>query len=160
MNFLCMHIVQKMIYWYKYINLKKLAPQIYCIIKISFSQQYASYCNISQTILPIYLLRKLDDILINWILRVTINWQPLLLNVLYYLTCNRFATPHLRLLIHWSWLQSLTRRRHDIRNSLGDETSCESSIPLAYSTLNVLVPNGQWVLAKTPLKFYAHLIYY
>ena len=45
-------------------------------------------------------------------------------------------------------------------NSLGDETSSESSTPLTYSTLNVLAPNGQWFLRKTPLKFYAHLTYY
>ena len=45
-------------------------------------------------------------------------------------------------------------------NSFGDETSYESSIPLTYSTLNVLAPNGQWVLRKTPLKFYTQLIYY
>ena len=57
-------------------------------------------------------------------------------------------------------LLKLTRRRHDIGNSLGDETSCESSTSLTYSTLNVLAPNGQWVLRKMPLKFYAHLIYY
>ena len=37
----------------------------------------------------------------------------------------------------------LTRRRHDMENSLGDETSCEISTPLTYSTLNVLAPNGQ-----------------
>ena len=37
----------------------------------------------------------------------------------------------------------LTRRRHDMGNSLGDKTSCESSTPLTYSTLNVLAPNGQ-----------------
>ena len=45
-------------------------------------------------------------------------------------------------------------------NSLGDKTSRESSTPLTYSTLNVLVPNGQWVLRKTPLKFYTQFIYY
>ena len=38
---------------------------------------------------------------------------------------------------------TLTRRRHDMGNSLGDETSCESSTPLTYSVLNVLAPNGQ-----------------
>ena len=38
---------------------------------------------------------------------------------------------------------TLTRRRHDMGNSLGDETSCKSSTPLTYSTLNVLAPNGQ-----------------
>ena len=48
----------------------------------------------------------------------------------------------------------LTRRRHDMGNLPGDETSCESSTPLTYSTLNVLVPDGQRVLRKTPLKFY------
>ena len=37
----------------------------------------------------------------------------------------------------------LTRRRHNMGNSLGDETLCESSTPLTYSTLNVLAPNGQ-----------------
>ena len=37
----------------------------------------------------------------------------------------------------------LTRRRHDMGNSLGDETSCENSNPLTYLTLNVLAPNGQ-----------------
>ena len=37
----------------------------------------------------------------------------------------------------------LTRRRHDMGNSLGNETSCESSTPLVYSTPNVLAPNGQ-----------------
>ena len=45
-------------------------------------------------------------------------------------------------------------------NSLGDEPSCESSTLLTYSTLNALVPNDQWVLRKTPLKFDIHLIYY
>ena len=54
----------------------------------------------------------------------------------------------------------LTRRRHDMGNLLGNETSCESSTPLSYSTLNVLAPKGQWFLRKTPLKFYAHIIYY
>ena len=38
-------------------------------------------------------------------------------------------------------------------NSLGDETSCESSSPQTYSSLNVLAPNGQWFLRKTPLNF-------
>ena len=56
--------------------------------------------------------------------------------------------------------RNLTRRRHDIGNSLGDETSCESNTQLTYSTLIVLAPNGQWFLRKTPLKFYAHLTYY
>ena len=37
----------------------------------------------------------------------------------------------------------LTRRLHNMRNSLRDETSCESSTALTYSTLNVLTPNGQ-----------------
>ena len=37
----------------------------------------------------------------------------------------------------------LTKRRHDMGNLLGDETSCKSSTPLTYSTLNVLPPNGQ-----------------
>ena len=37
----------------------------------------------------------------------------------------------------------LTRRRHDMGNSLGNETSCESNTPLGYSTLNVIAPNGQ-----------------
>ena len=55
-------------------------------------------------------------------------------------------------------LLCLTRRRHDMGNSLGDEISCGSSTPLTYSTLNVLAPNGQWVLRKTPLKFYTQLI--
>ena len=45
-------------------------------------------------------------------------------------------------------------------NSLGDETSCESSTLLTYSTLNVLAPNGQSLLRKTPLKFYTQLTYY
>ena len=49
----------------------------------------------------------------------------------------------------------LTMRRHDMVNSLGDKTSCESSTPLAYSTLNVLALNGQWVLREMPLKFYS-----
>ena len=47
-----------------------------------------------------------------------------------------------------------------MENSFGDETVCGRSTPLTYSTLNVLVPNGQWVLRKTRLKFYTHLIYY
>ena len=55
---------------------------------------------------------------------------------------------------------TLTRRRHDMGNSLGDETSCGSSTPLTYSTPNVLVPNGQWVLRKMPLKFYTLLMWY
>ena len=54
----------------------------------------------------------------------------------------------------------LSRRRHDMGNSLGNDTSCESSTPLRYSTLNVLAPNDQWILRKTPLKFYCQLIYY
>ena len=45
-------------------------------------------------------------------------------------------------------------------NSLGDETLCESSTPLTYSTLNVLAPNGQWVLRRMSLKFYTQLSYY
>ena len=40
----------------------------------------------------------------------------------------------------------LIKRRHDMGNSLGDETSCESITPLTYLTLNVLAPNGQCVL--------------
>ena len=55
---------------------------------------------------------------------------------------------------------NLARRGYDMGNSLGNETSCESSTTLVYSTPNVLAPNGQWVLRKTHLKFYAHLIYY
>ena len=56
--------------------------------------------------------------------------------------CNFFF---IGLLLPFSALRSfgLTRRWHDIGNSLGEETSCENSIPLTYSTLNVLVPNGQ-----------------
>ena len=37
-------------------------------------------------------------------------------------------------------------------NTFGDETSCESSTPLTYSTLSVLAPNDQWVLIKNQLE--------
>ena len=55
-------------------------------------------------------------------------------------------------------MSTLTKRRHNMGNSLGDETSCESSTPLIYSTLNGLAPNGNWVLRKTPLKIYTQVI--
>ena len=66
-------------------------------------------------------------------------------------TAKRFNEKHPERLIDHAFVSqlikkfklTLTRRRHDMGNSLGDETSCESSTPVTYSTLNVLAPNGQ-----------------